>query len=102
MNESYIRALQEMCNDFLSKNGKMTVKDMLAHEGKEEVDTELTPRHKIVLQEMVAAFIKSQGKEVESELGHTQVLTSLSKEEIPYLDELLSIYTSNKEKSNTL
>ncbi len=102
MNESYIRALQEMCNDFLSKNGKKTIKDMLAAEGKEESDSELTPRHKIVLQEMVRAYIKSQGKEVEAELGHSQVLTSLSKEEISVLDELLEVYTSSKEKNNTL
>lgn len=102
MNESYIRALQEMANDFLSKNGKMTIKDMLANEGKEEIPSELTPRHKLVLQEMVSAYIKSQGKDVETELGHPQVLTALSKEEIPYLDELLSLYTSSKEKKNNV
>lgn len=102
MNESYIRALQEMCNDYLKKNGKTPIKDVLAKKGKEELDGELTPRHKIVLQEMVSAYIKSQGKDVEEELGHPQVLTSLSKEEIPFLDELLSLYTNSKDKSNTL
>lgn len=102
MNESYIRALQEMCNDYLVKSGKTTVKDMLDREGKTESDSELTPKHKIVLQEMVSSYIKSQGKNVEEELGHNQILTVLSKEEIPYLDELLSLYTNSKEKNNTL
>lgn len=102
MNESYIRALQEMCNDFLSESGKITIKEMLAREGKEENESELTPKHKLALQEMVASYIKSQGKNVEEELGHEQVLTVLSKEEIPYLDELLSVYTNSKEKNNTL
>ncbi len=95
--------LQQLVNDYLRYNGKKTITDILADNGKKEEIGVITPAHKIVLQQMVYQFVKKQGRNINDEIesGH-QVLGVLSKTEVKYVDVLLSMYQISIEKSHKM
>lgn len=95
--------LQKLVNDYLRYNGKKTITDILADNGKKEEIGIITPAHKIVLQQMVYQFVKKQGRDINDEIesGH-QVLGILSKTEVKYVDILLNMYQISIEKSHKM
>lgn len=95
--------LQQLVNDYLRYNGKKTITDILADNGKKEEIGVITPAHKIVLQQMVYQFVKKQGRNINDEIesGH-QVLGILSETEVKYVDVLLNLYQISIEKSHKM
>ena len=85
--------IQEMINDYLKTNGKKTITDILASEGKEEKLGVLTPSHKIVLQQMIYEYCKDNGFDLDSKLKYGKpILGVISDEEMKYIEPLLNEY----------
>ena len=94
--------IQEMVNDYLRKNGKKTVTELMAQKDQREVLGIITPAHKVVLQQMIHQYAKEHGSNINDELGHQQILGVLSNEELKYIDLLLQDYQEQKEEKTKI
>ncbi len=85
--------IQAMINAFLNGNHMATITEIMAKDGKCEIEGVLTPIHKIALQQMIKQrypnideMIRSDQNRVD---GHGQILGVLSSTESSLIDNLL-------------
>ncbi len=100
MEESKIMALRSLIEEYIQSKGTPNVEQLLKTEDEQEGTTQLSAIHKMVLQQMIRErakrdekdideLIKNSRKEKNPENPYGQVLGSLSKVEVDYIQTLL-------------
>ena len=103
MGNDIVQSIQDMVNDYLKKHGKITITEMYANNNKKEPKGVLTPLHNIVLQQMIRAYLKENGIDIDDEMKNgKQIVGALSNTEIKYLRYLLDNYQFSDKSSKKI